>query len=262
MGGAAILMYHRIGNGRLPERKVGEHYYAVAPADFEAQLDVLAATGAAIAVEDCVAARRPLPARAVAITFDDGNASDHAIAFDALCRRGLRAAFFVTPAWVGRPGYMSWAEVRELKAGGMDVGAHGLDHTLLATLEDGALREHLHEARRTVEAGLGEAPRWLALPDGSGDRREVAAARDAGFDQVFGSVPGLARQPPVEDPIPRFAIRRNVSAGAFRALVEHRASARLQSWLRHQTIAGLRGAFGMRRLGYLRSTWMTRAGDE
>ena len=167
MGGAAILMYHRIGSGRLPDREVGEHHYAVAPDVFEAQLDTLTSSGAsAVPVDVCVDGTRALPPRAVAITFDDGNASDHAIALDALRRRGLRAAFFVTPAWIGRPGYMSWAEVRDLRDAGMTVGAHGLDHTLLATLDEVALREHLREARSAIEAGLGEAPRWLALPGG------------------------------------------------------------------------------------------------
>jgi peptidoglycan/xylan/chitin deacetylase (PgdA/CDA1 family) len=262
MGGAAILMYHRIGNGRLPDREVGEHHYAVAPEVFEAQLDALTSSGASVTpVDDCIDGSRPLPPRAVAITFDDGNASDHAIALGALRRRGLRAAFFVTPAWVGQPGYMSWAEVRDLRDAGMTVGAHGLDHTLLATLDEAALREHLREARRAVEAGLGEAPRWLGLPGGSGGRREVALARAVGFEQVFGSVPRLTG-PLGEDPIPRFAVRRGDSAAAFRALARHRASVRLRFWLRHETIASLRGVFGPHQFGRLRGAWMTRAGDE
>ena len=61
MGGAAILMYHRIGRGRLPDREVGEHHYAVAPDVFEAQLDTLTSSGAsAVPVDVCVAGLRGL----------------------------------------------------------------------------------------------------------------------------------------------------------------------------------------------------------
>jgi peptidoglycan/xylan/chitin deacetylase (PgdA/CDA1 family) len=257
-------MYHRLGNGRLPGRELGEHRYAVAPEIFEAQLDILRESACPVLSVDAIAASdegRPLPPNAVSITFDDGNASDHSVALGALHRRTLPAAFFVTPAWVGTQGHMAWPEIGELLAAGMTIGAHGLDHTPLATLGEEELRSHLREARRVLEAHLGQAPRWLALPGGSGGRREVRLAREVGFEHVLGSVPRLAPSSPI-DPVPRFAVRRGDSLTSFRGLVEQRRTARLRFWLRHQTVLRLRWLLGRRGHARLRSAWAALPRDE
>jgi peptidoglycan/xylan/chitin deacetylase (PgdA/CDA1 family) len=264
VSGVVILMYHRLGGGRLPEREEGEHLYALSPETFEAQLDLIQRSRCSPVPVEAVggpAAAESRPPNPVAITFDDGNVSDRTVALPALLKRGLAAAFFVTPAWIGTPGYMDWPDVRELLARGMTVGAHGLDHTLLATLGEGELRSHLQEARGLMEARLGMAPASLALPGGSGGRREVRIAREAGFTQVLGSVPTLAPADPL-DPIPRFAIRRGDSLATVRALVEQQKGVRLRFWLRHQALAGLLLALGPRRHARLRSAWAGLARDE
>lgn len=249
-------MYHRLGDGRLAGREPGEHLYAVGPGTFEAQLEVLSESGCAVLALDAVRAPSGglLPPRSVSITFDDGNLTDHAVALPALGRRGLQAAFFITPAWVGTAGHLDWHEVKELVAAGMTVGAHGLDHALLATLGHEEVRSQLSEARRLMEARLGRAPTWLSLPGGAGGPREVSVAREVGFEHVLGSVPRLcfADSP---DPLPRFAVRRRDSAGAYRALVEQRRIVRLRHFVRHQGLRGLRPVLGDKAHARLRAAW-------
>jgi peptidoglycan/xylan/chitin deacetylase (PgdA/CDA1 family) len=257
VSGAVILMYHRVGDGRLPGREAGEDRYTVPADTLEAHLDLIREAGCPVLPVDGIGskARLALPPKALSITFDDGNESDRSLALAALSRRKLPAAFFVTPAWVGQAGFMTWDEVRELRAAGMTVGAHGLDHSFLAYLSERELRVHLAEARRLMEDRLGEAPSSLALPGGSGGRREVRVARELGFRQVFGSVPRLA--PGIDvDPIPRFAVRRADSLAAFRALVEQRTAVRLRSWLRYAALGGLRSLFGPRYHARLRDKWL------
>jgi peptidoglycan/xylan/chitin deacetylase (PgdA/CDA1 family) len=249
-------MYHRLGDGRLAEREPGEHLYAISPNAFEAQLEVAASADCTPLALDA-ACTGPGDARnPVAITFDDGNASDHAVALPALARRRLPAAFFVTPAWVGRPGYMDWPEIRELVAAGMIVGAHGLEHVPLSSLPREELARQLTEARRVIEARLSRAPEWLALPGGCGGRREVEVAREVGFRNVLGSVPRLADAGSATDPIPRFAIRRGQSLASFRALLEQHRTVRLRYWLRHLAIERLRALLGPRSHARLRDAWM------
>lgn len=258
MSAAVILMYHRLGSGRLAEREPGEHLYAVSPADFEAQLDVAATADCSIVSLDaaCTAGTAAVqPRNPVAITFDDGNASDHSVALAALVRRRLPAAFFITPRWVGRPGFMDWPQIRELAAAGMTVGAHGLEHVSLSSLSLEDLRKQLGEARREIEARLSQAPDWLALPGGFGGRREVEVARDVGFRNVLGSVPRLAR-PGSDEPIPRFSVRHGQSLASFQALIEQRRPVILKYWLRHLAIAGLRSLLGARGHACLRDAWL------
>ncbi len=251
-------MYHRLGEGRLADREPGEHLYAIPPGAFEAQLKIAARADCSIVSLDAACVTEPADPSAtnpVAITFDDGNSSDHAVALPALVRRRLPAAFFVTPAWVGRPGFMDWAELRELAAVGMTVGAHGLEHVPLSSLPRDECRKHLAEARREMEARLSRAPEWLALPGGFGGRREVEVAREVGFRNVLGSVPRLAR-PGSADPIPRFAIRRGQSLASFRALLEQRRPVRLRYWLRHVALGRLRVLLGSQSHARLRDAWL------
>jgi peptidoglycan/xylan/chitin deacetylase (PgdA/CDA1 family) len=252
-------MYHRLGEGRRAEREAGEHLYAVSPGDFEAQLEATRSADCTVLPLDeaCAAGpKAPDVRNPAAITFDDGNASDHAVALAALARRRLPASFFVTPAWVGEPGFMGWPEVRELVAAGMTVGAHGLEHVPLSSLSREKLREQLTEARRVLQARLGQPPAWLALPGGFGGRREVEVAREAGFRHVLGSVPRLARPDATADPIPRFAVRRGESLASFRALLEQRRPVRLRHWLRYRALGGLRTLVGSRAHARLRHTWL------
>lgn len=259
MRGAVVLMYHRLGEGRLAEREPGEHVYAVTPAEFEAQLEVMAGADCTPLALEFALATDPGPAAArnpVAITFDDGNASDHHVALPALVKRQMKGAFFVTPAWVGRPGFMGWPEIRELADAGMTVGAHGLEHVPLPSLSDEELRRQLGEARRTMEARLSRAPDWLALPGGFGGRREVEVAREVGFCHVLGSVPRLARPGTTSDPIPRFAIRRHDSRTSFHSLVEQRGPTRLRHFLRYLALDRLRALVGDTTHARIRDAWM------
>jgi peptidoglycan/xylan/chitin deacetylase (PgdA/CDA1 family) len=253
---AVILMYHRLGSGQLAQREPGEHLYAVTPEDFEGQLETLTSGACTPGDVSAVSAGGEGPRNPVAITFDDGNASDHSVALPALARRRLPAAFFVTPAWVGSPGYMDWSEIRELAEAGMTVGAHGLEHVPLSSLSADELKKQLAEARRVIEARISRPVEWLALPGGFGGSREVQAAREVGFRSVLGSVPQLARSGASGEPIPRFSVRRGQSLASFRALVEQRRPALLRYWLRHVAIAQMRSLLGSRGHARLREAWL------
>jgi peptidoglycan/xylan/chitin deacetylase (PgdA/CDA1 family) len=240
-------MYHRLGRGPLEGREAGEEWYAIDPEAFEQQLGLLYASAAPVGFDDlltAVAAKGRLPSRAVALSFDDGNNSDHEVALAALCRRGLRAAFFITPAWVGTPGYLRWEQVRELVASGMTVGAHGLDHTLLDGLHEKELRVHLREARRLLEARLGRAPDVLSLPGGRGGHRAVAAARDVGFRWVLGSVPRRLSPSRLSGELPRFAVRRGDSLETLRGVVTQHPLHLSKAIARHQLLEGARVVLG------------------
>jgi peptidoglycan/xylan/chitin deacetylase (PgdA/CDA1 family) len=252
-------MYHRLGSGRLPGREEGEEVYAVAPEGFEAHLEALEAARARVIDPGTLYS----PPRAssdggeptVCLTFDDGNRSDHRVALPALRRRGWRALFFIVPAWVGEPGYLSWPEVRELCREGMGVGAHGLDHSRLGQLEDSRIRHQLREARRLLAAELGAAPAALSLPGGSGGRRAVRLAREEGFVLVATSDPQLARPDVGLAPLPRFALRRGDSPETVRALAEQQPAVVGRWRARHLLLQGLRGLLGERHYARVRGVW-------
>ena len=186
---AVVLTYHRLG-APAADGDPSVEVYTLSPTEFATHLDLIEAASCRVLPFDELAeawiAGRRVAARSVAITFDDGNASDVLHAVPELARRQMRAAFFVTPAWIDTPGFLSWADLRQLLSSGMTVGTHGLDHTPLLRLDESSLRHQLRESRRLLEARLGRAVPYMALPGGAGGARELRVAFEEGYRVVAG----------------------------------------------------------------------------
>jgi peptidoglycan/xylan/chitin deacetylase (PgdA/CDA1 family) len=167
------LTFHGVGRPH-PEIDPGEEHFWVGEGDLAAVLDV-------------VAGRTD-----VALTFDDGNASDAEIVLPQLIARGLTATFFIVGERLGRPGYLDASDVRQLVEHGMQVGAHGMAHVDWRTLDDSVLSRELLDVRRVLEAASGELPSSASCPFGAYDRRVLRRARDAGYERIYTSDGGWA----------------------------------------------------------------------
>jgi peptidoglycan/xylan/chitin deacetylase (PgdA/CDA1 family) len=123
--------------------------------------------------------------RGIQISFDDGFASDAAIAMPALLERGLRADFFITTNWIGTPGHVSVEDIKQLADSGMSLGSHGMTHVRWTELTRGDLEHELAVSQATL-AEITNAPvRAAACPRGAYDRSVIAAVRRVGFDTLF-----------------------------------------------------------------------------
>lgn len=162
------LCFHGLGScGR--EREAGESRYWVPPGLFLRIADLLP--------------ENPH----VRLTFDDGNSSDLDLAVPALAERGLNAEFFPLAGRLGRPGSLSAAGLRDLRAAGMPIGSHGWDHVSWRTLRGPALRRELWDARAALEAASGGPVHRVALPLGQYDRRLLRTLKGAGVPRVYTS---------------------------------------------------------------------------
>jgi peptidoglycan/xylan/chitin deacetylase (PgdA/CDA1 family) len=124
------------------------------------------------------------------VTFDDGHISDFDYALPALLSRGLSARFFITVGWTGKkPGYMGWPELRALHESGQLIGAHGWSHALLTRCAPGDFDVELRKAKSVLEDKLGTSITTMSLPGGRYNRQVLAACREAGYTQVYTSVP-------------------------------------------------------------------------
>ncbi len=119
--------------------------------------------------------RRPL----AIVTFDDGYRDNLTIAAPILEAAGVSACFFITTGYVGgarrfawdeRAGrdlpLLSWAEVRELRRRGFEIGSHSVSHRRMSELDDEELEIELAESQRALEGELGEDVRLFAYPFG------------------------------------------------------------------------------------------------
>jgi peptidoglycan/xylan/chitin deacetylase (PgdA/CDA1 family) len=130
------------------------------------------------------------------VTFDDGHISDFDYALPILLTQGLTARFFITVGWTGKkPGYMGWRELRSLHDSGQPIGAHGWSHAFLTHCAPKDLDVELVKARSILEDKLGTSITTMSVPGGRYNRRVLAACRDAGYTQVYTSVPGVEPEP-------------------------------------------------------------------
>ena len=130
------------------------------------------------------------------ITFDDGHISNFEFALPVLQSRAITARFFITVGWTGRrQGYMRWQELRALHQAGQHIGAHGWSHALLTHCSARELHSELVDARLTLEDKLGTSITTMSLPGGRYNRRVLTACQEAGYRQIFTSIPRAALEP-------------------------------------------------------------------
>ena len=146
----------------------------------------------------------------VRFTFDDGNRSDHSIGFPQLVAHNRTGIFFVCAGRIGTPGFLNATQLRDLVAGGMQIGCHGYDHLNWRGADDATLRRELHDARALIEDVIGQRITSASTPFGALDRRAVDAAKQAGFTSLFTSSGGFAAAE--HGLIPRNSIRTGFSA--------------------------------------------------
>ena len=119
-----------------------------------------------------------------AITFDDGYEDNHSYALPILVKYRAPATFFVTAGLLERDAAvisrfehllgcstedvlpLDWAQVRELRACGMDVGSHTYSHPNLIRLSPSDVEDELRRSKDIVSNRLGAAVDLFAYPFG------------------------------------------------------------------------------------------------
>jgi peptidoglycan/xylan/chitin deacetylase (PgdA/CDA1 family) len=112
-------------------------------------------------------------------------------------------------------------ELAQLSAGDtVEIGAHGVDHSLLASMSDEAQRFEIGESKRLLEAAVGRPLRAFSYPNGSNSARTRALVQEGGFACAFGSHSGVATPSGDAYCLPRFWAGK-MEPDAFRRLVRY-----------------------------------------
>jgi peptidoglycan/xylan/chitin deacetylase (PgdA/CDA1 family) len=90
---------------------------------------------------------------------------------------------------------MDWNEIAELARDPLvTIGAHTVNHVMLAKVTDGQARNELKISRDVIAASLGKAPEHLAYPFGdptTAGPREFRIAAELGFKTAVTTRPGV-----------------------------------------------------------------------
>lgn len=215
---AAIFNFHDIVPAAgLADVSATHRPYAVTPEEFRAYA-LVAADSPRRAV---VAGRVPneLAGPFYGITFDDGLASDYRFAFPVLRELRLRATFFVVPTLVDTPGYVTWAELREMVASGMEVGSHSLTHPFVDGLDAGGIRREFGDSKAIIEDRLGAAVRAASLPRGWAPPAMESVLGELGYRVFCTSRVGWWHPGDAPLAMPRVAVRRGMALEDFAAIL-------------------------------------------
>ena len=225
-----ILMYHAVAENPA----AATFRLSVSPEALEGQLTFLVERGFTgltfSAVAEAFATGAPLPKRPVVFTFDDGYADFAREAWPLLDRYGFPATVFVTTGWVTDAGprsegmaldeMLTWSQIRDLAAAGVEIGAHSHSHAQLDQLPEAELSRELSDSRTQLEECTGVAIRTLAYPFGYSNKRVRLAVRSAGYRYAASVRNVLAT--PYDDPfrIPRLTVRRNTDLATFAEVMD------------------------------------------
>lgn len=169
-----ILNYHSISEGDSPLK--------VSPNLFAEQMEWLRDNVRVAHLGEVVAAlagRRPLPERAVVLTFDDGFRDFYSSAAPVLRRLRLPATVFLPsgycgksnqwpsqPAWVDKEALLDWKQVTELVQEGFKIGAHGINHTDLTMVSLEEADQEISGSKAQIEEHTACQVEFFAYPYG------------------------------------------------------------------------------------------------
>lgn len=218
------LTFHDIAADAAAAAKGSDPFYRIRVSEFETLVSQLRQRGYQTVSSKAFRAWQQggaaLPQHAVLLTFDDGYASHFDAVVPLLVRHRFTGTFFIAVDLVGRPGYMTWEQLRKLVFLGMEIGSHGLSHRPLTEMSADALRRELDESKRLLEERLGIRVHAMSAPRGFWNRQVAKATAAAGYDTVWVSTIGTNGPETNPSALRRVVVRQPFSADRVLSMVE------------------------------------------
>ena len=166
--------------------------YKLERTEFERHLNAIAAAtsqrpGSVIAA---LASQAP---QALLLTFDDGGAGAFPTTADLLEARGWVGHFLVTSNFIGTHGFLTEADMRELRKRGHVIGSHSCSHpTRMANCSRSQLQQEWSDSCARISDIIGEAVTVASVPGGYYSKLVAETAAEAGIRVLFNSEPVTA----------------------------------------------------------------------
>jgi peptidoglycan/xylan/chitin deacetylase (PgdA/CDA1 family) len=208
-----ILCYHQIRDFKPTDGPVGKNYI-VPVARFAEEMKLLADSGYHSILPDqlydYLVNGKSLPSKPVMITFDDTRLDQYTAALPELNKYGFKGVFFIMTVSLGRPGYMTREEVKQLSDDGHVIGSHTWDHSVKQyTGNDWATQ--IEKPSKQLREITGKPIEYFAYPFGLWNKEAIAGLKHYGFKSVF----QLADKRDENDPL--YSIRRIIIPGEWSA---------------------------------------------
>ncbi|OWP65130.1 polysaccharide deacetylase [Hymenobacter amundsenii] len=205
-----ILCYHQIRDWRAKDSKNAKDY--IIPVDqFKAHMKMLADSGYHSILPDQLYAYlitgAALPSKPVMLTFDDTDLDQFTVARPTLDKYGFKAVYFIMTVSLGRPNYMSKAQVKQLSDEGNVIGSHTWDHHNVKKYQGQDWVTQIEKPTKQLEEITGKKINYFAFPFGLWNQEAIPELKKRGMDAAF----ILAEKRDQQDPL--FTIRRIIASG-------------------------------------------------
>lgn len=171
--------------------------------------------------------KQKIPARAVALTFDDGYENFYEYAYPVLQAYNFPAMVYLISERIGQnaewfaddgrdtPPLMTRKRIRQLRKAGIDFGSHAARHVKLAEVDHAIAKDEIHGSKASLELLLDEEIRHFCYPYGSHNPELVEEVRRAGYASAVSCQRAAATSEFDAMALPRKAISYGDSLAGF-----------------------------------------------
>lgn len=226
MKNLTILAYHRV----FPEKRGS---LAVTPEIFEEQLTAFLKKGYTARTlkevyELYLKADKKLPRKTLVLTFDDGYRDNYDYAFPVLKKLKVPATIFLAMNYIGKNKHfhwdledpdlaniklddrdhpLTWDQVKEMSAAGLEFGSHTLGHPKLTDISMNDAWQEIHQSKKLLEEKLSKSVFSFCAPHGYVNSALLKLSQKAGYAMGVLNPPGIKGQD-AGLPEDRYSLRR------------------------------------------------------
>lgn len=216
-----ILCYHQIRNWSPADSKRAKDYI-VPVENFRQQMKLLADNGYHTILPDqlydYLTKGAALPSKPILLTYDDTRAEQFTIAREEMSKYGFKGVFFIMTVSLGKPGYMTREQVRQLSDEGNVIGSHTWDHSNVKNYSGKDWEKQIDKPSQQLEKITGKPIEYFAYPFGLWNRAAIEQLKERHFKAAF----QLSAKRDENDPL--FTIRRIIVPGEW-------STSTLQKWI-------------------------------
>ncbi|WGQ08896.1 polysaccharide deacetylase family protein [Pedobacter gandavensis] len=209
-----VLCYHQIRDWKATDSKRA-HDDIIPPASFSQHIKMLADSGYHTILPDelydYLNYGKKLPEKPIMITFDDTDLDQYTVGAKELKKYGFKGVFFIMTVSIGRPRYMSKAQIKELSDDGHVIASHTWNHKNFAEFTDEDWEIQIDKPTKTLETITGKKVEYFAYPYGVSKAANLHKLQEHGFKAAF----ILSTKRDAEYPL--FTIRRIIDPGTYTA---------------------------------------------
>lgn len=223
-----VLMYHYVS---VPPP--GSDGYrinlSISPERFREHVDYLANSGyttiSLYDLDNALVYGTSLPEKPVILTFDDGYVDHYDNVFPVLKAYNMTGTFFIITQFVdqNQRGYLSWAQIAEMAAEGMDMESHTKTHPNLENRDYDFLVYQILGSLESLRSHTGRPTRMFCYPGGNYDDSTLALLRTTDILRAVTTEHGLTHTTDNRYQLPRLRITNQTGVPGLISLLKTRA---------------------------------------